>query len=83
MARSSFKRHRLDVIRQSVWLPYRFSLSLRDVEEILAGRGVDVSCEEWMLTEPTVSIRPVLEYLSIGRGKLAPVRIGSQVRLNA
>ena len=47
MARLSFKRHRHkpDVIRHSVWLYYRFSLSLRDVEEILAERGVDASYE--------------------------------------
>jgi len=43
----SFKRHRFppDVIRQAVWLYFRFTLSLRDVEELLAQRGVDVSYE--------------------------------------
>jgi putative transposase len=47
MARLSFKRHRHDpaVIRQAVWLYYRFSLSLRDVEEVLAERGIDASYE--------------------------------------
>ncbi len=47
MARLSFKRyrHKAQVIRQAVWLYFRFSLSLRDVEEILAERGVDVSYE--------------------------------------
>lgn len=47
MRRLLFKRHRheADVIRQAVWLYFRFSLSLRDVEEILAERGVDVSYE--------------------------------------
>ena len=47
MARLSFKRHRHkpDVIRQAVWLYYRFSLSLREVEEILAERGIDASYE--------------------------------------
>ena len=47
MARLSFKRHRHrpSIIRQAVWLYYRFSLSLRDVEEILAERGVDASYE--------------------------------------
>jgi len=40
----SFKRHRFpaDVIRQAVWLYFRFSLSFRDVEELMAARGVDV-----------------------------------------
>ncbi len=47
MKRLSFKRHRFpaDVIRHAVWLYFRFSLSLRDVEELLAQRGVDVSYE--------------------------------------
>ena len=43
----SFKRHRFhpDIIRQSVWLYYRFTLSLRDVEDLLAERGIDVTYE--------------------------------------
>jgi len=43
----SFKHHRFpaDVIRQAVWLYFRFTLSLRDVEELLAARGVEVSRE--------------------------------------
>ena len=43
----SFKRHRFppDVIRQAIWLYFRFTLSFRDVEEMLAQRGIDVSYE--------------------------------------
>jgi putative transposase len=43
----SFKRHRFpaDVIRHPVWLYFRFSLSFRDVEELLAQRGGEVSYE--------------------------------------
>jgi len=43
----SFKRHRFppDIIRQAVWLYFRFTLSLRDVEDLLAERGVDVTYE--------------------------------------
>jgi len=43
----SFKRHRFpaDVIRHAVWLYFRFTLSFRDVEELLAQRGIDVSHE--------------------------------------
>ena len=43
----TFKRHRLppDVIRHAVWLYFRLTLSLRDVEEILAERGIDASYE--------------------------------------
>jgi putative transposase len=47
MARLVFKRHRFpgEVIRHAVWLYFRFTLSLRDVEELMAQRGVDVSYE--------------------------------------
>ena len=43
----SFKRHRFpaDVIRQAVWLYLRFTMSFRDVEDLLAERGIDVSYE--------------------------------------
>jgi putative transposase len=43
----SFKRHRFPaaVILHGVWLYFRFTLSLRDVEELLAERGIDVSYE--------------------------------------
>ena len=47
MARISYKRHRFPpaVIQYAVWLYFRFTLSLRDVEEMMAHRGVDVSYE--------------------------------------
>ena len=47
MNKLSFKRHRFpaDIIRQAVWLYFRFSLSLRDVEDLMAQRGIDVSYE--------------------------------------
>ncbi len=43
----SFKGHRFppDVIRHAVWLYFRFNLGLRDVEELLAQRGIEVSYE--------------------------------------
>jgi len=43
----SFKRHRFppDVIRQTVWLYFRFTMSLRDIEDLLAERGIDVTYE--------------------------------------
>ncbi len=43
----SYKRHRFpaDVIRYAVWLYFRFTLSFRDVEELLAQRGIEVSYE--------------------------------------
>jgi putative transposase len=43
----SFKRHRFppDVIRYAIWLYFRFTLSIRDVEDLLAQRGIEVSRE--------------------------------------
>lgn len=43
----SYKRHRFppEIITHAVWLYVRFNLSLREVEEILLNRGVDVSYE--------------------------------------
>ena len=43
----TFKRHRFppDVIRLAVWLYFRFTLSFRDVEEMLAQRGIEASYE--------------------------------------
>ena len=43
----SYKRHRFppDTIRLAVWLYFRFTTSLRDVEEMLAERGIDVTYE--------------------------------------
>jgi len=50
----SFTRHRFppDIIRHSVWLYARFTLSYRDVEDLLAERGLDISYESvrrWFL----------------------------------
>jgi transposase-like protein len=49
----SYARHRFppDVIRQAVWLYLRFTLSYRDVEELLAERGLDVSYETILVTD--------------------------------
>src|ERR687884_537640 len=43
----SYARHQFPsvVIRKAVWLYLRFTLSYRDVEELLAERGLDVSYE--------------------------------------
>ncbi len=40
------------VIEHAVWVYLRFTLSYRDVEDLLAERGLDVSCEtvrRWVL----------------------------------
>jgi putative transposase len=45
--RISYDRHRFppEVIRHAIWLYLRFTLSYRDVEELLAERGLEVSYE--------------------------------------
>ena len=42
-----YARHRFprEIIQHAIWLYVRFSLSLRDVEDLLAERGIDVSYE--------------------------------------
>ena len=47
MKPSIYTRHRFhpDVIRRAVWMYFRFSLSFRDVEELMIDRGIDVSYE--------------------------------------
>jgi putative transposase len=50
----SYARHQFPsvVIKHPVWLYLRFTLSYRDVEDLLAERGLDVSYESirrWVL----------------------------------
>jgi len=42
-----YKRHRfpVEIIQYAVWLYYRFNMSHRDSEDLLAERGIDVTCE--------------------------------------
>lgn len=42
-----YRRYRLhpDIIQQTVWLYFRFTMSYRDVEDLLAERGIDASYE--------------------------------------
>lgn len=51
-ASARYKRHRFpaEIIAHAVWLYYRFPLSLRDIEDLLAERGIAVSFQtvsEW------------------------------------
>ena len=54
MPEISYRRHRFPptIIQHAVWLYLRFTLSYRDVEELLAERGLDISYETvrcWVL----------------------------------
>lgn len=47
MAPPSYGRHRFptEIIQHAIWLYLRFTLSYRDVEELLGERGFDISYE--------------------------------------
>jgi putative transposase len=53
-----YKRHRFPpvVISYAVWLYFRFNLSLRDIEDLLAERGITVSGEA-ILQAPVTKLR--------------------------
>lgn len=58
----SYKRHRFppQIIAHAVWLYVRFNLSLREVEELMLERGVDVSYEA--IRRWTVKFGPVIAH---------------------
>jgi hypothetical protein len=51
LAPISFKRHRFPPdVRHAIWLYFRFTLSFRDVEEMLAKRGIELRYETISMT---------------------------------
>ena len=64
----SFNRHRFppEIIRHAIWLYARFTLSFRDVEELLAERGIDASSRRSGAVVPEVR--------AIDRGEYPPFR---------
>ncbi len=48
MKRISYSRYRFppEIIQQAIWLYFRFTLSFRDVEDLLAERGIVVFYEK-------------------------------------
>src|SRR6185312_5380931 len=72
MDKLSYCRHRFPsiVIQQAVWLYFRFALSYRDVEDMLAERGIDVSYEtvrRWALKFGAIIARKLAGTVSPGR----------------
>jgi hypothetical protein len=55
-----YYRHqfRSEVIQSAVWLYLRFTLSYRDVEELLAAHGPDVSNDPALGTQVRPRVRP-------------------------
>jgi transposase-like protein len=80
----AYRRHRFPptIIQHAVWLYLRFTLSYRDVEELLAKRGLDISYETvrcWVLKFGPVIARR-LRRCRCGRAILAPRRDGGADR---
>jgi hypothetical protein len=74
MAEISYRRHRVPpvIIQHAVWLYLRFTLRYRDVEELLAERGLDISYETvrcWVLKFGPVIARPLRRCLGRARGR--------------
>ena len=62
MQKVSYSRHRFppSIIQHAIWLYFKFSLSYRDVEDLLAEPGIDVSYEtvrRWVLKFGSVYAR--------------------------
>jgi putative transposase len=70
-----YKRHRFPpaIIRYAVWLYHRFNPSHRDIEDLLAERGIEASYESVATTLPMASRRP-------GRRRRRRVPAGAQER---
>src|SRR5205807_1648209 len=59
MAPLCYRRHRFppEIIQHAIWLYLRFTLSFRDVEELLAERGIDVSPRDDLADGPACAVR--------------------------
>ena len=77
MDQASYRRHRFPppIIQHAIWLYLRFTLSYRDVEELLAERGLEVSYEtvrRWVLKFGPGFDRPVKKSLGVLRKAMTP-----------
>ncbi|MCP3671518.1 MAG: IS6 family transposase, partial [Gammaproteobacteria bacterium] len=50
-------RYPSQIISHTVWLYFRFTLSFRDIEELLAARGITISYETIRQWYPKQSLR--------------------------
>jgi putative transposase len=77
MTSLSYRGHRFppSVIQHAIWLYLRFTVSYRDVEELLAERGLDLSYE-------TIR-RWVLKFGSNRSRSIITIIVGTEVRTAA
>src|SRR6476660_6833705 len=79
MAGISYRRHRFppDIIQHATWLYLRFTLSYRDVEDLLAERGLDISYEtvrRWVLKFGPLIARKLVQRRRDKRAALRQMR---------
>jgi len=93
----SYRRHRFppEIIQHAIWLYLRFTLSYRDVEELLAERGVEISYEtvrRWVLVRrrerklqrfKISPIRPVLPQHACRRSQYLQLSTPSRLAIDA
>ena len=82
MVQLSYRRHRFpaEIIQHAIWLYLRFTLSYRDVEELLAERGLDVSYEtvrRWVLKFGPLIARKLLKKQGFAPKLLVTDKLGS------
>jgi transposase-like protein len=72
-AKSIYRGYRFpaEVIQQAVWLYFRFPLSLRMVEDLLAARGIIVSHETVRLSLTPTKLKGPLRDVSSAPGAVA------------
>src|ERR1700758_4194653 len=85
MASQSYSRHRFPptIIQHAIWLYLRFTLSYRDVEELLAERGLEVSYEtirRWVATFGPRIARRLRAGRPLGENELWPDSFFARIR---
>ena len=64
---SMYKRHRFppEIIQYAVCLYHRFNLSARDIEDLMAERGITISYESRGATASPIAILPLTQLMTL------------------